>query len=134
MLSPADQADLVSRLNNIFASAYLDAKRSIVSSVASIPMFFYVLLLVLGWNELMALIRNPLYFLTIAFAGLVAYAVYRLNLTTPVEQVARAMFETTLEIVKDKLRAALEISQDNSRHTGSSGDIELKEIRTKKEE
>lgn len=97
-------------------------------------MFFYVLLLVLGWNELMALIRNPLYFLTIAFAGLVAYAVYRLNLTTPVEQVARAMFETTLEIVKDKLRAALEISQDNSRHTGSSGDIELKEIRTKKEE
>ena len=41
---------------------YVEAKRSIVSSVAQIPYWMYGLLLALGWNELMAVLFNPLYF------------------------------------------------------------------------
>lgn len=61
----------------------------------------------------MALLRNPIYFITIIFSGLVAYAVYTLNLSGPVEQVARAMFGSIIDIVKVKLRSALEISQES---------------------
>lgn len=61
----------------------------------------------------MALLRNPIYFITIIFSALVAYAVYTLNLSGPVEQVARAMFGSIIDIVKVKLRSALEISQES---------------------
>ncbi|ORY84224.1 protein SEY1 [Protomyces lactucae-debilis] len=92
LLTSSQQADIATRFKRTADALYLDAKRSTVSSVASIPVYFYVLLLLLGWNELMALLRSPLYFMTIAFGGLVAYAVYTLNLSGPLEQVARATF------------------------------------------
>ncbi|CCG82749.1 Protein sey1 [Taphrina deformans PYCC 5710] len=113
IMSSSRQVDLISRFRRTADAVYVEAKRSTVSSVASVPLYFYGLLLVLGWNELMALLRNPLYFITIIFAGLVAYAVYTLNLSGPVEQVARAMFGTVFDIVKIKLRDALEISQES---------------------
>jgi hypothetical protein len=116
LLSASQQADLTTRFRRTADALYLDAKRSTVSSVASIPIYFYVLLLLLGWNELMALIRSPFYFLTIGFAGLVAYAVYTLNLAGPVEQVARATFggmvSSAMDVAKDKLRVMLEVSQE----------------------
>lgn len=113
VLSVARQSDISSRLKKIADAVYIDAKRSTVSSVATVPLYFYGLLLVLGWNELMALLRNPLYFVTIIFLFLVVYSVYTLNLSGPVEQVARAMFGTVFDIVKDKLRSALEVSQES---------------------
>lgn len=134
LIKTNDQADLATRLNENFASLYIDAKRSIVSTVASIPLFMYGLLLVLGWNELMALLRNPLYFLTIAFVILIGYAIYTLNLTTPVEQIARAMFDTTLKIIKEKLRAALEVVPEATNTRPQSGeDVELDDLKPKKE-
>lgn len=104
---------MTSRFKKIADAVYVDAKRSTVSSVASIPLYFYGLLLILGWNELLALLRNPLYFITIIFSGLVAYAVYTLNLAGPVEQVGRAMLGTAFDIGKQRLRSALEISQES---------------------
>lgn len=112
-MSSSKQADLTSRFKKVADAVYVDAKRSTVSSVASIPLYFYGLLLVLGWNELLALLRNPIYVVTIIFSALVAYAVYTLNLSGPVEQVARSMLGTMFDIVKDKLRSALEISQES---------------------
>ena len=41
---------------------YVEAKRSTVSSVAQIPYWIYGVLVVLGWNEAMAVLFNPLYF------------------------------------------------------------------------
>jgi hypothetical protein len=50
---------------------YVEAKRSTVSSVAQIPYWMYGVLVVLGWNEAMAVLFNPLYFtfLLIAMAS-----------------------------------------------------------------
>ena len=41
---------------------YVEAKRSTVSSVAQIPYWIYGVLVVLGWNEAMAILFNPVYF------------------------------------------------------------------------
>jgi len=41
---------------------YVEAKRSTVASIAQIPYWMYGMLLVLGWNEAMMVLFNPLYF------------------------------------------------------------------------
>lgn len=41
---------------------YVEAKRSTVSSIAQIPVWMYGALVILGWNEAMAILFNPLYF------------------------------------------------------------------------
>jgi hypothetical protein len=41
---------------------YVEAKRSTVASIAQIPYWMYGVLVVLGWNEAMAVLFNPLYF------------------------------------------------------------------------
>ena len=41
---------------------YVEAKRSTVASIAQIPYWMYGVLVVLGWNEAMMVLFNPLYF------------------------------------------------------------------------
>ena len=41
---------------------YVEAKRSTVASIAQIPYWMYGVLVVLGWNEAMLVLFNPLYF------------------------------------------------------------------------
>jgi hypothetical protein len=41
---------------------YVEAKRSTVSSIAQIPVWMYGVLVVLGWNEAMAVLFSPVYF------------------------------------------------------------------------
>jgi hypothetical protein len=50
-------------------AAYVEAKRSMVSSVAQIPVWMYGALAVLGWNEAMAVLFNPLYFAMLLVLG-----------------------------------------------------------------
>ena len=40
-----------------------------MSSVAQIPYWMYGMLVVLGWNEAMAVLFNPLYFTLLIIAG-----------------------------------------------------------------
>lgn len=50
---------------------YVEAKRSTVASIAQIPYWMYGVLVVLGWNEAMTVLFNPMYFtfLLIALAS-----------------------------------------------------------------
>jgi hypothetical protein len=50
-------------------AAYVEAKRSMVSSVAQVPLWMYGALAVLGWNEAMAVLFNPLYFALLLIAA-----------------------------------------------------------------
>lgn len=56
--------DLVNRFRREADAYYVEAKRSTVSSIAQIPVWIYGVLVVLGWNEAMAVLFNPLYFAT----------------------------------------------------------------------
>ena len=49
---------------------YVEAERSTIAGFAQIPRWVYALLVILGWNEAMAILFNPIYF-TLAIVALV---------------------------------------------------------------
>ncbi|KAJ7121271.1 RHD3/Sey1 [Mycena crocata] len=70
---------------------YVEAKRSTVASIAQIPYWMYGVLVVLGWNEAMAVLFNPLYFTFLLIGLATAYAVVQLGLVGPLFQVTRTI-------------------------------------------
>ncbi|QLG74376.1 hypothetical protein HG535_0G02590 [Zygotorulaspora mrakii] len=82
----------------------LDSKRSIIKTTTSIPVWIYILIVVLGWNEFMIVIRNPL-FVTLALISIVGfYFVNKFGLWGPVLNVAQSAVGETRSTMKAKLR------------------------------
>jgi len=54
--------DLTNKFRRDADAFYVEAKRSTVASIAQIPYWMYGVLVVLGWNEAMIVLFNPLYF------------------------------------------------------------------------
>lgn len=69
VFSETKQLDLSARFRKEADAYYVEAKRSTVSSVAQIPLWMYGVLVVLGWNEAMTVLFNPLLF-TLAIAAI----------------------------------------------------------------
>lgn len=82
----------------------IDSKRSIMRTTTHIPIWIYILIVVLGWNEFMMILRNPAYvtILFISFVGI--YFIHRYDLWNPVLNVASVAIGETRETVKGKLR------------------------------
>lgn len=53
VLSEAKRQDLVVRFKKMADGVYVEAKRSAIGGITQVPLYFYVILLVLGWNEIM---------------------------------------------------------------------------------
>ncbi|PBK95569.1 protein SEY1 [Armillaria gallica] len=83
--------DLTNKFRRDADAYYVEAKRSTVSSVAQIPYWMYGMLVVLGWNEAMAILFNPLYFTFLLFALTAAYLIFQLGLTGPLIQISRTL-------------------------------------------
>lgn len=82
----------------------LDSKRSIIKTTTSIPLWIYILIAVLGWNEFMIIIRNPL-FVTLALISIVGfYFVNKFGLWGPVLNVVQSAVGETRTTIKSKLR------------------------------
>lgn len=82
----------------------LDSKRSIIKTTTSIPIWIYVIIVVLGWNEFMMIIRNPLFVTLTLVLGVGFYFVNRFGLWTPVYSVAQSAVGETRNTLKEKLR------------------------------
>ena len=54
VLSDAKQQDLTARFKKTADGVYIEAKRSAIGGITQVPFYFYVLLLLLGWNEIVA--------------------------------------------------------------------------------
>lgn len=54
VLSDAKQADLLVRFKKTADGVYVEAKRSAIGGITQVPLYFYGLLLALGWNEIVA--------------------------------------------------------------------------------
>ena len=63
---------------------FLDAKRSLVSGSNSIPAWVIILLIILGWNEFVAIISSPLYLLLTFILLSSFFIVYHLKLGGPI--------------------------------------------------
>jgi len=77
VLSEAKQADLSARFRREADAYYVEAKRSMVSSIEAIPRWVYVIVAVLGWNEFVAVLRSPDYFTMLLLLGGAAYVIFR---------------------------------------------------------
>lgn len=91
MFSPTKQLDLGNRFRKDVDAYYVEAKRSTVASIAQIPTWMYGLLLVLGWNEAMFILFNPLYFALLLLAAASAYVINQLGLAGPLMQVTKTV-------------------------------------------
>lgn len=65
ILVPTKAVEVTTRFRRDADAYYVEAKRSTVSSVAQIPLWMYGVLVVLGWNEAMTVLFNPLYFVAL---------------------------------------------------------------------
>ncbi|KAF2742166.1 root hair defective 3 GTP-binding protein [Sporormia fimetaria CBS 119925] len=108
VLSDAKAADLSVRFKKMADGVYVEAKRSAIGGVTQVPLYFYGLLLALGWNEIVAVLRNPIYFLFLILAAAGAYITYNLNLWGPMARMADAASKQAVEIGREKLRDFLE--------------------------
>lgn len=54
VLSDAKQQDLTTRFKKTADGVYVEAKRSAIGGMTQVPLYFYGLLLALGWNEIVA--------------------------------------------------------------------------------
>jgi protein SEY1 len=144
ILSDAKQQDLSVRFKKMADGVYVEAKRGALGGVTQVPLYFYVLLLVLGWNEIMAgmwlscifapfavheisvltrlvVLRNPVYFIFLILLGSGAYVTYTLNLWGPMMRMTNAASAQALEIGKERLREFLESSDTGRQAMAMSG-------------
>jgi protein SEY1 len=62
VFSETKALELGARFRREADAHYIEAKRSTVVGIAQIPYWIYGMLVVLGWNEAMLILFNPLYF------------------------------------------------------------------------
>ncbi|KAI5367884.1 Putative P-loop containing nucleoside triphosphate hydrolase [Septoria linicola] len=120
VISDARQQDLSTRFKKTADGVYVEAKRSAIGGIAQVPLYFYGLLLALGWNEIVAVLRNPVYFILLILLGAGAYVTYTLNLWGPMLRMTNAASSQGLEIFKEKLRDFLENSETGRQAIGMS--------------
>ena len=83
MLSVDSKNELKEVIKREAESMFLDAKRALVSGSGSIPIWVFILLIVLGWNEFMAILSSPIYlFLTLIIISS-AFIIHHLHLSGP---------------------------------------------------
>lgn len=99
------KADLDARFRKEADAYYVEAKRSMVSSIAQVPFWIYGVMAVLGWNEFIAIISSPVYFTFIAMLGTTAYIIWYLNMWGPVLSVAKATGREVRRMADEKLRS-----------------------------
>jgi protein SEY1 len=79
--------------------------------MSNIPAWFYVLLLVLGWNELMAVIRNPIWILLFALMAGGGYLVVQAGLVGPLMKIGNAVVEQSVDIAR-VIRVIFKVAND----------------------
>ncbi|KAK2787972.1 Dynamin-like GTPase that mediates homotypic ER fusion [Onygenales sp. PD_12] len=121
MLSEAKRQDLTVRFKKTADGVYVEAKRSAIGGITQVPLYFYGILLALGWNEILAVLRNPAYFFILFLCSVGAYVTYQLNLWGPIIKMTEAASQQALEEGKRRLREFLEASDTGRQAMAMSG-------------
>ncbi|KAI5963861.1 SEY1 [Candida theae] len=107
IISEAEKSHILSKFKKEIDAKFVETKRSIVQHVTQIPYYVYLIIIALGWNEFMAVVRNPFTFaLAILFAASI-YILYTLNLLKPAIAVGQRLIDDAVIIAKEKLREVL---------------------------
>ena len=149
ILTDAKRQDVTTRFKKTADGVYVEAKRSAIGGMTQVPLYFYGLLLALGWNEIVAgkllllysvtitsmlrrctVLRNPVYFIFLIILGVGAYVTYTLNLWGPMYQMCNAASAQAVEEGKKRLREFLEESNAGRQAMAMTGqeDIPLRKL------
>ncbi|KAI8599295.1 RHD3/Sey1 [Dissophora ornata] len=104
ILSETRQQELVTQLKRKADASYVEAKRSIVATQAKVPYWVGVALIILGWNEFMAVLTNPLYLSVTLMLGIPFAALWYLNVLGMVQTLGWKAYDQALIVGKEKLR------------------------------
>ncbi|KIK98484.1 hypothetical protein PAXRUDRAFT_823843 [Paxillus rubicundulus Ve08.2h10] len=96
--------DITARFRRDADAYYVEAKRSTVSSIAQVPYWMYGVMVVLGWNEAMLVLFNPLYFMMSLLMATAAYVTAKLGLTGPLLQLSKTMAGEIQQQATNRLR------------------------------
>ncbi|KAJ5917600.1 Protein sey1 [Penicillium verhagenii] len=135
ILGDAKRQELTVRFKKTADGVYVEAKRSAIGGITQVPLYFYGLLIALGWNEIVAVLRNPAYFFLLFVCAVGAYITYQLNLWGPILKMTEAASQQALVEGKRRLRDFLESSDTgrqamamSAERTGSSSRTEEYEM------
>ncbi|KAF9431791.1 Dynamin-like GTPase that mediates homotypic ER fusion [Entomortierella beljakovae] len=135
VLSETRQQEISNQLKRKTDASYVEAKRSIVATQAKIPPWVGVAIFILGWNEFISILTNPLYLSMTLMVGLPLLALWHLNMLGTVQNVGMKVYDQAMVIGKEKLRDMVQQPQpvaiqnrtrygddvDNGLHRRSSG-------------
>jgi hypothetical protein len=104
VINASKQKAIKERFGREMDSLYMEAKRATVANQASIPMWLYFVLLVLGWNEIMMVLRNPILTLLVILIVTVSYMAYYTGMSHPILQIVKATFQESWNQTKGLLK------------------------------
>ncbi|KAI7858071.1 RHD3/Sey1 [Circinella umbellata] len=116
ILTEAKQIDITNRFKRESDAFYLEAKRSVVSTTAKIPSWLLVVLIALGWNEFMAILKSPIYLILFVFCITFGYIIYALNLWGPLERILTTIFGEATKMAKERMVEGMEKVKEQQHH------------------
>ncbi|KAF9428533.1 Dynamin-like GTPase that mediates homotypic ER fusion [Podila epigama] len=108
VLSETRQQELTTKFKRESDAFYLEAKRSVVATQAKVPLWVGFALVILGWNEFIAVLKNPLYLMVAAMVGVPMIAMWYLDMLGLVETIAWKVYDQGYKIAMEKLRESME--------------------------
>jgi len=115
VLSEARQQEITTKFKRESDAFYLEAKRSVVATQAKVPYWVGVALVVLGWNEFLAVITNPLYLMVAAMVGVPMVAMWYLDMLGLVETIAWKVYDQGYKLAMDKLRENMDKGREGEK-------------------
>ncbi|SCU80792.1 LADA_0B09560g1_1 [Lachancea dasiensis] len=108
ILTASQREKVIQKFKREANIAVIEAKRSIIKTTTHIPLYIYALLAVLGWNEFLMIVRNPLFVTLLLIIGVSFYVIHKLNLWRPVMALTNSAVGETKALVKEKLTSWLD--------------------------
>lgn len=100
LIPPSKFGTMKTRFRKEADSTFIEAKRAMTATVTQIPWWFIGLTIALGWNELMLILRSPLFFLTLAIIASTVYVIYSLGLSKAILSISFSTVQTTFDELK----------------------------------
>ncbi|KAG0047943.1 Dynamin-like GTPase that mediates homotypic ER fusion [Gryganskiella cystojenkinii] len=113
VLSETRQQELSTQLRRKTDASFVEAKRSVVSTQAKIPPWVGAALIILGWNEFMAILMNPLYLSLTMILGVPLAVLWYLDMLTLVQRVAWKAYEQAVQVGTAKIRNVVHHQQNH---------------------
>lgn len=127
ILGEAKQIDITNRFKRESDAFYLEAKRSVVATTAKVPSWVIIMMIALGWNEFMTILKSPIYLVLFILCVSVGYVVYALNLWGPAERIITTVANEATKMAKTRLAETINTTGQGSQQ------YELSDIKDKRD-